>query len=71
MNLCYLADGRFSLALGKANKAWDIGAGLLIAEEAGAIVEFNVIDKDKYLVNYIAGTKASKEAIEARLGAFI
>jgi myo-inositol-1(or 4)-monophosphatase len=70
MNLCYLADGRFSLALGKANKAWDIGAGLLIAEEAGAVVEFNVIDEDKYLVSYIAGTKASKDAIEAEFSDF-
>jgi len=70
MNLCYLADGRFSLVLGKANKAWDVGAGLLIAEEAGAIVDFKVIDKDKYLVSYVAGTYASKEAIEAELGTF-
>lgn len=71
MNLCYLADGRFSLVLGKANKVWDIGAGLLIAEESGAIVEFKMIDKDKHLINYIAGTKSSKDAIGAEFNDFL
>ena len=44
MNLGYLSYGKFSLVIGKANKLWDVAAGLIIAEEAGASVKFNITD---------------------------
>lgn len=63
MNLSYLSHGKFSLVMGKANKLWDVAAGLLIAEEAGADVKFNMTDKQKHLVDYIAATPSSKKKI--------
>ena len=40
--------------LGKANKIWDVAAGLLLAKLAGANIQFKEVDKEKHLVNYIA-----------------
>lgn len=54
MNLAYLSEGKFGGCWGKANKLWDVSAGLLIARLAGAKVEFSEIDKEKHLVSYIA-----------------
>jgi len=67
LNLCYLADGRFSLVIGKANKMWDIGAGLIIAEEAAANVNFRIVDKENFLIDYLAAVPASKRLIESKL----
>ena len=39
LNLCHVAEGQFVGACGVAVKYWDVAAGLLIAEEAGAIVK--------------------------------
>ena len=61
MNLGYLSHGKFSLVLGKANKLWDVAAGLLIAEEAGADVKFNITDDERHLVDYIAATPSSQK----------
>jgi len=63
MNLAYLAEGRFGGCLGKANRIWDIAAGLLLAELAGATVKFKEVDKEKYLVNYIATTPKAWNSI--------
>lgn len=63
MNLGYLSHGKFSLVIGKANKLWDVAAGLLIAEEAGAAVEFSITDDQKYLVDYIASTESSQHEV--------
>jgi myo-inositol-1(or 4)-monophosphatase len=63
MNLGYLSCGKFALVLGKANKLWDVAAGLLIAEEAGAKVKFSVIDHKNHLVDYIASTESSQKKV--------
>jgi myo-inositol-1(or 4)-monophosphatase len=63
MNLGYLSCGKFSLVIGKANKLWDVAAGLLIAEEAGASVKFNITDNKKHLVDYIASTTLSQKKV--------
>lgn len=63
MNLGYLAHGKFSLVIGKANKLWDVAAGLLIAEEAGATVKFNITDSKKHLIDYIASTESSQQQV--------
>ena len=54
LNLAYLAEGRFNGAWGKANKYWDIAAGLLIAELAGAKVVTKKMSKRRSLCSYIA-----------------
>ena len=56
INLAYLAEGRFSLAIGKANKLWDIAAGIIIAEESGYKVSYRIVDKEKNLVDYLASS---------------
>lgn len=56
VNLGYLAEGKCGFASGKANKLWDIAAGIIIAQEAGMEVNFNIINQEKYLVDYIAGS---------------
>ena len=56
MNLAYVSSGNFGACWGKANKFWDIAAGLLFAELSGAVVKFYVVDDKKHLVNYLAAT---------------
>jgi myo-inositol-1(or 4)-monophosphatase len=59
MNLAYLADGRFCGCLGKANKIWDIAAGILLARLAGAQTTFRYVDLDGNLVNYLAAVPSA------------
>ena len=59
LNLAYLAEGKFSGCWGKANKFWDIAAGLLLAELAGAKTELNALDSEKHLTSYIACTESA------------
>ena len=47
MNLAYLAEGKLGGCWGKANKFWDIGAGLVLADLGGAKVQFKEVDKEK------------------------
>lgn len=54
LNLAYLAEGKFSGCWGKANKYWDIAAGVLIAELAGAKLVMKDVDKEKFLYSYLA-----------------
>lgn len=54
LNLAYLAEGRLNGCWGKANKRWDIAAGLLLAKEAGARVETTSASDDGERLNYIA-----------------
>ncbi|MCK4752577.1 MAG: hypothetical protein KAS75_03960 [Planctomycetes bacterium] len=56
-NLAYLTEGRFGGCCGKANKIWDVAAGLLLAELAGAKVSFQHIGTN--LVNYVAATPSN------------
>ncbi len=59
LNLCYLSDSRLNICVGKANKLWDIAAGIVIALEAGVNVNFTIIDDKKSLVDFVAGSKES------------
>jgi fructose-1,6-bisphosphatase/inositol monophosphatase family enzyme len=61
MNLAYLADGKFGGCWGHANKLWDVGAGLLLAELAGAKVSIREVDRSKHLVSYIAAVPSAWE----------
>ncbi len=54
LNLAYLAGGHFNGCWGKANKYWDIAAGLLIAEMAGAKIRIKMLDKKNRLSSYLA-----------------
>jgi len=54
MNLAYLSEGRLGGCWGKANKWWDIAAGILLAELAGAKINYYITDKQKNLINYMA-----------------
>jgi myo-inositol-1(or 4)-monophosphatase len=54
MNLAYVAEGRFGGCWGRANKLWDVGAGLLIARLAGADVAWKMADRERHLVSYRA-----------------
>lgn len=67
MNLAYIANGKFSLALGKANKLWDVAAGMLIAKEAGANLDFCITSKDNYLVDYICSASISKNELKQKI----
>lgn len=53
LNLAYLAEGKFGGCWGKANKLWDISAGLAIAKLAGAQIFTQEVDSKKHLANYI------------------
>lgn len=67
LNLCYLSDSRFTLCIGKANKLWDIAAGIVIALQAGAIVNFVIIDDKKHLVDFLAGSNQSINELKANV----
>ena len=54
LNLAYLAEGRFNGCWGKANKEWDISAGLLIAKLAGATVLTAECGLEQHLLHYLA-----------------
>jgi myo-inositol-1(or 4)-monophosphatase len=54
LNLAFLAEGRLNGCWGKAAKYWDIAAGLLLAEEAGALVDATSATHDGKRLNYIA-----------------
>jgi len=67
MNLAYIANGKFSLAIGKANKLWDVAAGMVIAKEAGASLDYNITDEDNFLVDYICSTSVSKDELREKI----
>ncbi|MDD1690307.1 MAG: hypothetical protein LUQ66_06560 [Methanoregula sp.] len=52
LNLSYVAEGRLGGCWGKANKIWDIAAGIIIANLAGAHVEYHYLNPEKSLVSY-------------------
>lgn len=63
MNLAYLAEGKFGGCCGKANKLWDVGAGLLLAELAGAKVWYEQVNEK--IVNYVAAVPSSWDFIRS------
>ncbi len=70
INLAYLAEGRFGGCWGKANKFWDVAAGLVLAELAGAKVRFSEVSKDKHLVSYLAALPSSWDFINEKADLF-
>ena len=68
MNLGYVAEGKIGLAVGKANKLWDVAAGILIAQEASASVEFQIIGDSGHLVTYVIGTESAHQQYRERIG---
>jgi myo-inositol-1(or 4)-monophosphatase len=63
MNLAYLAEGKLGGCWGRANKHWDVAAGLLLARLAGARVAFRHIDRKNFLVSYLAAVPGAWEFI--------
>jgi len=64
LNLAYLAEGKFGGCWGKANKLWDISAGLVIAKLAGAHIFTQEVDVKKHLANYIAAPQQNFEFLK-------
>lgn len=54
LNLAFLAEGRFGGCWGKLSRIWDVAAGLLLAEEAGAKVALYKAVEFPDRVSYIA-----------------
>ena len=67
LNLAYLAEGRFNGCWGKANKYWDIAAGLLIAELAGAKVVKKYLDKENKLCSYVASSQSIFDEVHKKV----
>jgi myo-inositol-1(or 4)-monophosphatase len=70
LDLCYVAAGRFDGYWELEVKAWDVAAGGLIAEEAGARIS-NVHGDENYLaapISILAASPAIYEAMLAILG---
>lgn len=67
MNLSYLAEGRLGGCWGRANKSWDVAAGILLAELSGATVEYKVVNKEKNLISYIASVPSAWDFIKEKV----
>jgi myo-inositol-1(or 4)-monophosphatase len=69
MNLCYVAAGRLSGAWGIQGKAWDLAAGLLIAEEAGAAIDLlgGALLNPEWKVSYCAATSGNVADLRSRI----
>lgn len=55
LNLAYCAQGRFGGCWGRANKWWDVAAGLLLVKLAGGATHWKFLKKNEWLVEYSAG----------------
>lgn len=64
LNLAYLAEGRFGGCVGKFNKIWDVAAGLVIAELAGAKIERQFKKNEKNMVSYTASVPLSESFLK-------
>lgn len=71
MNLAYLSEGKFGGCWGKANKFWDVAAGLLLAKLSGAKVEFREIDREKHLASYLATVSSSWEFVYRKVNSVL
>jgi len=67
MNLAYLTEGKFGGCWGKANKIWDVAAGILLAKLAGAVVEYKTINKEKNLISYIAVVPSALKFLKGKV----
>ena len=61
LNLAYLAEGRINGCWGKYNKLWDLCAGLLIAQVAGAKVWSAQSPSAPDLVSYVAAPQQNHD----------
>jgi fructose-1,6-bisphosphatase/inositol monophosphatase family enzyme len=59
MNLAYVAESRLGGCLSKANKLWDVAAGLVLAQLSGARVEWWPVSEDGLMVSYIAAAPSA------------
>ena len=69
LDLCYVAAGRLDAFWGHGLKKWDVSAGLLIAEEAGALIsDFNgdpkYLDGDHFICSSPKCFKPMLQAIK-------
>lgn len=70
LNLAYLAEGKINGCWGKANKKWDISAGLLIAKEAGAKIKTKTSPISDQFSSFIAAPAQNYEFLEKRFSKF-
>jgi len=63
INLAFLAEGKIGGCWGKANKLWDIAAGLLLSKLAGSKIKFKEVDNEKHLISYLATAPSSWDFI--------
>ncbi len=71
MNLAFLAEGRLGGCWGKANKFWDIAAGLLLVRLAGASLRYTCVDPEKMLVSYVASNPLAWAFLNDRVEAIL
>ena len=71
LNLAYLAEGRFNGCWGKANKKWDISAGLLLAKLAGANVHTVGCDPEQHLYHYLAAPPQNFIWLKQQIGSIL
>lgn len=64
LNLAYLAEGRLGGCVGRFNKIWDVAAGFVLAELAGAKVDYKVDKDEKFLLNYTAVVPQSESFLK-------
>lgn len=67
LNLAGLAEGRFNGCWGVASPSWDVSAGLLLAELAGACVQTIEVPDGRGRLSYLAATPTNFEWLQARL----
>lgn len=63
LNLAFLAEGRFNGCWGKLSRIWDVAAGLLLAEEAGAKTKIVRSPKFTDRISYIAACESVFESL--------
>ena len=71
LNLAYLAEGRFNGCWGKANKEWDISAGLLLAKLSGATVLAVECDPEQHLLHYLAAPPQNFAWLKQQIGTLL
>ena len=64
LNLAYVAEGRMGGCFGRLSRIWDIAAGILLAELAGAVVTLEVDKKDHSLATYSVLVPKSQHFLE-------
>jgi myo-inositol-1(or 4)-monophosphatase len=66
MNLALVAEGRLGGCWGKANKLWDVAAGLVLARLAGARVTTAELDPERHLISYLASAPSTWDFVHGR-----